>query len=386
MFYIAFRMLVGDRGKFLGIILGLSFASLIMTQQPGLFVGIMTRAYSFITDLGQPDIWVMDPTVQYIDDIKPMPDTYLYRVASVEGVKWAVPLYKGTIQVRLHSGTFQTCNLIGLDDATLIGAPALMLQGRIANLRRTDGIIVNQEGAEDKLANPPTYPGGPKIPLRVGQEIELNNNRGVVVGIALTTRTFQSQPVIFTTYSNATLFTPPQLNLLSFVLVKAKSGQNLEALCKRIKRLTGLVAYTKQEFKDLTVKYYLKYTAIPINFGVSVLLGFLVGAAIAGQTFYNFTLENLRYFGVLKAMGTSDRTLLYMIIFQAVIVSFIGYGIGVGCTGLFALLTRNSVVAFRFPWQLFVFSTIGVTLIASFAALLSIRKVITLEPAVVFRS
>jgi putative ABC transport system permease protein len=386
MFYIAFRMLVGDRGKFLGIILGLSFASLIMTQQPGLFVGIMTRAYSFITDLGQPDIWVMDPTVQYIDDIKPMPDTYLYRVASVEGVKWAVPLYKGTIQVRLHSGTFQTCNLIGLDDTTLIGAPAVMIHGRIANLRRTDGIIVNLEGAEDKLANPPTYPGGPKIPLRVGQEIELNNNRGVVVGIALTTRTFQSQPVIFTTYSNATLFTPPQLNLLSFVLVKAKPGQDLDVLCKRIRRLTGLVAYTKQQFKDLTVKYYLKYTAIPINFGVSVLLGFLVGAAIAGQTFYNFTLENLRYFGVLKAMGTSDRTLLYMIIFQAIIVSFIGYGIGVGCTGLFALFTRNSMVAFRFPWQLFVFSTIGVTLIASFAALLSIRKVITLEPAVVFRS
>ncbi|HUX80277.1 MAG TPA: ABC transporter permease [Alphaproteobacteria bacterium] len=386
MFYIAFRMLVGDRGKFLGIILGLSFASLIMTQQPGIFVGIMTRAYSFITDLGLPDIWVMEPTVKYIDDIKPMPDTYLYRVGSVQGVAWAKPLYKGTIQARLHSGTFQTCNLIGIDDTTLIGAPAVMIEGRTTDLRRTDGIIVNQEGALDKLANPPTTPNGPKNPLRVGQEIELNNHRAIVVGIAQTTRTFQSQPVIFTTYSNATLFTPPQLNLLSFVLVKAKEGEDLKILCDRIKRLTGLKAYTKDEFKNLTVKYYLKYTGIPINFGVSVLLGFLVGAAIAGQTFYNFTLENLRYFGVLKAMGTSEKTLLLMIIFQAVIVSFIGYGIGVGCTGLFALFTRNSVVAFRFPWQLFVFSTVGVTLIASFAALLSIRKVITLEPAIVFRS
>jgi putative ABC transport system permease protein len=386
MFYIAFRMLVGDRGKYLGIILGLSFASLIMTQQPGLFVGIMTRAYSFITDLGLPDIWVMEPTVQYIDDVKPMPETYLYRVASVEGVAWAKPLYKGSIQARLHSGTFQTCNVIGLDDTTLIGAPAVMLQGRIGNLRRTDGIIVNEEGALDKLANPPAYPGGPKVPLRVGQEIELNNHRAIVVGIARTTRAFQSQPVIFTTYSNATIFAPPQLNLLSFVLVKAKKGENLKELCARIKRLTGLVAYTKDEFKDLTVKYYLKYTAIPINFGVSVLLGFLVGAAIAGQTFYNFTLENLRYFGVLKAMGTSERTLLLMIVFQAAIVSFIGYGIGVGGTALFALCTQNTTVAFRFPWQLFLFSLCGVFLIASLAALLSIRKVIKLEPAIVFKS
>jgi len=386
MFYIAFRMLVGDRGKFLGIILGLSFASLIMTQQPGIFVGIMSRAYSFVTDLGLPDIWVMDPTVQYIDDIKPMPDTYLYRVASVPGVAWAKPLFKGTIQARLHNGTFQTCNLIGLDDATLIGAPAIMIKGRIQNLRRTDGIIVNEEGALDKLANPPAYPGGPKIPLNIGQEIELNNHRAVVVGIARTTRTFQSQPVVYTTYSNATFFTPPQMNLLSFVLVKAKAGEDLQALCNRIFRLTGLKAYTKSQFEDLTVKYYLKYTGIPINFGVSVILGFLVGAAIAGQTFYNFTLENLRYFGVLKAMGTSERTLLYMIIFQALIVSFIGYGIGVGCTGLFNFLTQDSMVAFRFPWQLFVFSVVGVFIISSFAALLSIRKVIQLEPAIVFKS
>lgn len=323
MFYIAFRMLVGDRGKYLGIILGLSFASLIMTQQPGVFTGIMTRSYSFITDLGLPDIWVMRPTVQFVDDSKPMPDTYLYRVASIEGVGWAKPLFKGNIQAQLHDGNAQSCNLIGLDDATLIGAPAVMLQGKIENLRQADGIIVNEEGAKDKLANSPAYPGGPKIPLRIGQELELNNHRAVVVGIAKTTRTFQSQPVIFTTYSNATIFSPPQLNFLSYILVKAKAGENLKVLCKRIERLTGLSAYTKDEFKDLTIKYYLKYTGIPINFGVSVILGFLVGAAVAGQTFYSFTLENLRYFGVLKAMGTSEKTLLFMIIFQALIVSFI---------------------------------------------------------------
>lgn len=386
MFYVAFRMLAGDRGKFLGIILGLSFASLIMTQQPGLFVGIMSRAYSFITDLGLPDLWVMDPTVQFIDDVKPMPEIYLYRVASVEGVAWAKPLFKGNIQARLHNGTFQTCNLIGLDDTTLIGAPATMLQGKVEDLRRSDGIIVNEEGANDKLANPPAFPGGPKIPLRMGQEIELNNHRAIVVGIAKTTRTFQSQPVVFTTYSNATLFTPPQLNMLSFILVKAKPGEDLDELCKRIKRTTGLMAYTKNDFENLTVNYYLKYTALPINFGVSVALGFLVGAAIAGQTFYSFTLENLRYFGVLKAMGTSEKTLLLMIVFQALIVSIIGYGIGLGGTSIFAYFTQNSMVAFRFPWQLFIFSVFGVSVIATMAALLSIRKVIQLDPAIVFKS
>ena len=145
-------------------------------------------------------------------------------------------------------------------------------------------------------------------------------------------------------------------------------------------------AYTQSEFKELTVNYFLKNTGIPINFGISVLLGFIVGAAIAGQTFYSFTLENLRQFGVLKAMGTSNWTLLRMILLQATLVGVIGYGIGVGLTSLFGWAMRNTILAFKFPWQLLVFSGAGVTLICLFAALFSIRKVITLEPAIVFKS
>ncbi|MEB3701997.1 ABC transporter permease [Candidatus Bealeia paramacronuclearis] len=386
MFYIAFKMLVGDRGKYLGIILGISFASLIMTQQPAIFSGLMTRTYSFITDLGLPDIWVMDPTVRYVDDGKTMPEKNLYRVASIDGVAWAKPLYKGNIQARLNTGTYQNCNLIGIDDTTLIGAPAQLIQGNIEGLWQADAVIVNEEGANDKLANPPVTSGGPKIPLRVGQEIELNDHRAVVVGIAKSTRTFQSLPVIFTTYSRAKQFVPPQRNLLSYVLVKAKPGQDIDQLVHRIEKQSGLKALPREKFKDSTIDYYFKYTGIPINFGVSVLLGFLVGAIIAGQTFYSFTYENLRYYGVLKAMGVADRTLLLMIVFQSLIVCFIGYGLGIAGTAIFAYFTKNSLLAFRFPWQLMVFSVFGVTVISALAALISIRKVLKLEPAIVFKS
>lgn len=386
MFYIALKMLIGDRGKFLGIILGIGFASLIMTQQPGVFVGLMTRSFSFVTDMGLPDIWVMDKKVKFIDDSKAMPITTLYRVASIEGVSWAKPLFKGNIQARLKNGNFQNCNVIGIDDTTLIGGPAKMIQGKLENLRQSDSIIVNLEGANDKLANPPLKPGGPKIPLTIGDTLEINDHRALVVGIAETTRTFQSQPIIFTTFSRASKFAPPQRNFLNFVLVKAKDPSKIKELTKLITQKTGYAAYTGDEFKDLTVDYMMKYTGIPINFGVSVLLGFLVGAAIAGQTFYNFTLENLRYFGVLKAMGTRNNTLLLMILYQALIVGFIGYGIGLGGTALFASLTQDTAVAFRFPWQLLLFSFVGVVIISAISASISIIKVIRLEPAVVFKS
>ena len=131
MYYIALKMLMGDKGKYMGIILGISFAALIMTQQPGVFLGIMSRAYSFVSDISLPDIWVMDARVKYIDDVTPLPSARLYQVASIKGIEWAVPLYKGSIQARLANGTFQTCNVIGIDDATLIGGPGKMLEGRL---------------------------------------------------------------------------------------------------------------------------------------------------------------------------------------------------------------------------------------------------------------
>ncbi len=383
--HIAIKMLMGDTGKYIGIIMGLTFASLIMTQQPAIFLGLMARSYSFVSDVGLPDIWVMDPKVQFVDDIKPMQDTELYRVRGVAGVEWAMPMYKGLLKVRLTDGTFQTCNVIGLDDTTLIGGPARILQGGLADLRRSDSVIVDVDGAKDKLGKPSAIAGGKRTPLKVGDSLELNDHRAIVVGVAKVTRTFQSQPVIYTTYSRAKSYAPRERKLLTFVLVKARAGQNLQELTQRIRQSTGLAAYTREEFKELTYNYFLKNTGIPINFGISVTLGFIVGAAIAGQTFYNFTLENLRQFGVLKAMGTGNWTLLRMILLQAVMVGSIGYGLGVGLTALFGYLMRHSILAFKFPWQLLVFSGAGVSLICVLAAVISIIKVIRLEPAIVFK-
>lgn len=382
--HIAIKMLMGDKGKYLGIIMGLTFASLIMTQQPAIFVGLMTRSYSFISDVGLPDIWVMDSKVQFIDDIKPLQETELYRVRGISGVEWAVPMYKGLLKARLADGAFQTCNVIGLDDVTLIGGPAIMLQGRLEDLRRSDSIIVDIDGARDKLGK--SSPDGKNIPLQIGDALELNDRRAIVVGIAKTTRTFQSQPVVYTTYTRAKNYAPKERKLLSFVLVKAKPGQDPDQLAQRIRAATGLAAYTQQQFKELTYNYFMNNTGIPINFGITIALGFIIGTAIAGQTFHNFTLENLRQFGVLKAMGASNLSLLRMILLQAVLVGCIGYGLGVGLAAVFGFAMRHTILAFRMPWQLLLFSGAGVSLICTLVALASIWKVIRLEPAIVFKS
>jgi putative ABC transport system permease protein len=162
---------------------------------------------------------------------------------------------------------------------------------------------VDINGAMGKLAKP--LPNGRRAPLKVGDRMELNDHRAFVVGLCRITQTFQANPVIYTTYSRATTFAPPQRKLMSFVAAKAAPGQDLGQLCRRISNVSRLKAYTRDEFKKLTFCYILKYTGMPINFLTAVALGFVVGVTIAGQTFYNFTLDNLRYFGTLKAMGAT---------------------------------------------------------------------------------
>lgn len=383
---VAIKMLVGDRGKYIGIITGITFASLLITQQLAIFTGLMSRTYGFISDTGQPDIWVMDDKVKFIDDITPLQDTELYRVRSIEGVAWAVPLYKGLLRARLENGTFQTCNVIGLDDSTLIGGPPKMIEGRVEDLRRSEGVIIDYVGAHGKLAKHSDDPNVPPVPVKVGDTLELNDHRAVVVGICEVSRTFQSQPMIYTTYSRATQFAPQERKLLSFILVGAAPGEDPHALCKRIEEQTGMKAETREEFKQMTYDYFMENTGIPINFGIAVVLGFIVGTAIAGQTFYQFTHDNERYFGALKAMGATNFMLLKMILLQAMVVGVVGYGLGVGAASLIGYMSSSSELAFRMPPNLLMFTSVAVLIICLFSALISIIKVMRLEPAIVFKS
>ncbi len=384
MYKIALKMLIEDSAKFIGMVLSLSFSAIIITQQTAIFKGVMKRTYSTITDTAVADIWVMDPNVKYIDDILPLRDTDLFRVRSIQGVKWAVPFFKGLIRARMTTGQFQTCILIGIDDSTLIGAPHTMLEGKIEDLSGPDAVIVNKVGTEDKLAR---YqgPGLPKIPLRVGDQLELNDQRANVVGICDVTRTFQAQPVIYTTYNQALKYSPFERKLLSFILVKSDGTVPIKELCKKISQTTHFAAYTKKEFEEITMDYYLRNTGIPINFGIAVLLGLLVGAVIAGQIFYNFISDNLKYLALFLVMGAPRWLLVQMALLQALWVGILGWSIGSGCSALIGFLTQKTELSYHLSWGLFLGTGFTIICICIFALLVSIARIFKIELASVFK-
>jgi putative ABC transport system permease protein len=376
--WIALKMLTGNRGKYLGIILGIAFATLLIAQQAAIFCGLMLQTSGQIRDIQGADIWVMDPNVQFSDDVKPLSDSDLYRVRGVEGVAWAVPLYKGLTRSRLDDGNFQQTILLGLDDATLVGGPPEMILGNIFDLRKPDAVIMDLEGY--KLLWPNDEP-------RVGKRFEMNDKEAEIVGICKASRTFQTFPVVYTRYSQALQFVPPERKVLSFVLADVLPGQNVDEICRRIQDQTGMRAMTGEQFEWVTMKYFMEKTGIPFNFGITVALGFIVGTAIAAQTFYLFTIENIKQYGALKAMGAGNFALLSMIMLQALLVSFIGFGLGIGAAAWFGKIATapGSRLAFYMPWEVFVGVALAVAAISILSSLLSMQRVMVVEPAVVFQ-
>ena len=374
--YVALRMLFGDRAKYLMLLCGLTFAVMLIVQQGSIFWGLMIWSQSSISNLNVP-IWVTDPGIAQVDEVKPIADTTVDRVRSIPGVEWAVPLYKGLLRARLKSGEYHQITLTGLDAASLIGRPAEVLEGRFEDLRQPDAVALDQWAVERM--------GGPKV-MKVGTVFELNDKLARVVAIAKTQKTFTNIPVVYTTYDRALRYVPRERRTLSYVLAKSKDGEPIDEVIQRIRRQTGLGAFTADAFGWKTIGWVLKNTGIGINFGTTIFLGFVVGMAIAGQTFYLFTVENLRQFGALKAMGSSTTTLARMILLQAFTVGITGYGIGIGLATIFGLLTaQEGQLPFLETWPLLLFVFVALLMICSLSALISIIKLARLEPAIVFR-
>lgn len=375
---LALQMLTGDRAKYLGLVFAIAFCTFLLENQTSIFAGILNRTGSQITDVTEASVWVMDPKTEYFEQTKALKETDLLRVRGVEGVAWAVRLFKGNPVAKTETGKFAVTVMLGIDDATLVGAPRKMILGHWRDLRRPDSVIIDRAGY--RLL----YPGEPE---RLGRTIELNDRRVTIVGISNASAPFVSFPVMHARYTEAVQFQGRERNQLSYVLVQPKPGVTPEELSRRIEAETGLRARTTDQFRWDCIRYYLRNTGIPVNFGITIAIALIVGTVVAGQTFYLFTVDNLRQFGTLKAIGVANRTLVGMILLQALSAAAIGFALGTGMEALFTeifvrkLATRGIVTL----WQNVAITAGCILMVVILSSWLSIRRVLRLEAAVVFR-
>jgi len=355
---------------------------MMIAQQASIFSGLASQTGTFIREIGDVDLWVMDPQVRFSEDNLALPETTAQRMKGIEGVDWAVPLYKGFLRCQLADGTRTSMIVVGIDDATLFGGPTNMTAGAITDLRRDPGILIDERDAATKLAQ---KRGGDGRAMKVGDRLSINDNDAVVIGTYKGSPSFFWDPVVYTTYSRALRFVPKERRLMSFVLVKAKAGADLAAIKARIEATTPYIARTGKEFEEVTRSFILKSTGILINFGMAIGLGFVIGLLITGQTFFNFTLDNLRYYAALKALGTSASTLIGMVIVQVLSVTWLSFGIGIGIAALMGIFITKTDLAFLMKWQTLAMTGGAMLIVGVLSAILSLVKVLRLEPAAVFK-
>jgi putative ABC transport system permease protein len=383
---IALKMLFGDVAKYIMLVAGLFIATFLIIQQSSVFCGLMLRTAATLFNVSAP-IYVVDEKVEQINETNPLRDTDVMRVRSVSAVEWAMPLYRGFQRVRLEDGSFKNVELIGIDEASLAGAPTRMLDGEIDSLRLPNTVIID-ELAVSRLSE------GRQRTIGVGDVFEINDLEARVVGICDSMRSFTGSPYIWTTYNRALQYAPQARKQLSAVIAAPAAGFTTAEAATEIEQVTGMRVYTNEEFgrgdrdfKLATLKWYAKNTGIPISFGITVLVGLIVGIAIASQTFYAFVLDNLKNLGALKAMGVSNFRLGLMLILQSSTVGCIGFGLGLLLTAGFAFVSLEfREPPFFMPWQVAVGAFVVIQLICMFSALIGIHRLNRYEPAMVFRA
>lgn len=374
MISVAIKMLIGDRTKYLTLVIGLAFAALLMNQQGAIFLGLLNQATGPLQNVTQPDLWVADPGIQWVAEYRSLSDDKLGRVRSVPGVAWAEPFYNGYAVAELNNGEFKRCQIIGIPRNTLAGRPPEMIAGRLEDLWMPDAVIIEELSA--KLMNN----------AKVGDVIKINDRRAIVVGICRAKRGFESNAIMYATFDNAVQFSPVGRKRISYILVKCREGSDIREVQNSINQLEDVKALTTEEFRASTISFIVVATGIGVNFGITIALGFVVGLLLSASIFYQFTIENLRYFAVLKALGARTWTLIGMVLLQALIVGVIGFGIGAGAAGAFTIFTRNiqSELSTYLPWQLLLGSFFATLLTIGLGSLLSIRRVIKVSPSMVF--
>jgi putative ABC transport system permease protein len=377
--FVALRMLTGDRAKYFGLVFAIAFCTFLLENQTSIFANILKRTASQILDVTDAEVWVMDPRTEYWEQTKALKDTDLTRVRGVPGVQWAVRLFKGNPVAKTLDGKFAVSFLVGLDDATLAGAPRRMLLGSWERLREPDSVVIDQAGYVLLY---------PAEPLALGRTLEMNDHRVTIVGISDASAPFVSLPVMHARYSEAVNFLGRERTQLSFVIARPAPGVTAEELTGRIQARTGLRARTTREFMWDCIRYYLRNTGIPVNFGITIAVALVVGTVVAGQTFYLFTVENLKQFGALKAIGVTNWRLVGMILLQAGTAASLGFALGTGMAATFFEITARKLATrgIVLMWECVALTGACIFLVAIVASVLSIRRVLVLEPAAVFRS
>lgn len=371
---LALKNLLHDKLRSAMTIAGVAFAVTLVFVQVGLFMGILDNASVTIDHL-EADLWVTSRNTPNVDFAHGFPQGMVQRVRSVPGVDRADNLLVQFLNLSLPNGAEEGMLVYGLEDFTRWGIPWNLESGELTDLRR-GAYMVLDASAERRFG-----------PFAVGDYREVMGRRVKIIGRSREALSFTTSPIAFMTYDLVQELAGGRMDgRTTYILVRLAKGADAGTVAEEIRRrLPHNDVYTRADWAKRSRNYWVASTGIGLNMYLTVFLGCLVGVVVVTQTLYTSTMEHIKEFGTVKAIGGSNADIYRILGAQAVIAAVIGFLAGRLMAALLApamaqirlkLLISNEFAAIVF---------VGTLVLCLVAALVSFRKVAKIDPALVFR-
>ena len=371
---LAIRNLFHDKVRLAVTLTGIVFSVVLVAVQTGMFLGFTTTTSNVIDNSGA-DFWVTSKGVKYLEVAVPFSEKKLYHARAVEGVAEAEKYIVRFGQWKRPDGADESCELVGFDPDTRLGAPWRVAEGNVHDLKLPDSVMIDRFYA-------------PKLGVtHLGQAVEIQGVRERVVGFTEGIRTFTTSPLVFASYRNALRYTGMKADETTYLLVKAAPGADPGKLRAALaSRLTDADVLTTREFSTRTTRYWMFGTGAGVMVLSAAVLGLLVGAVVVAQTIYAATIDHIREFGTLKAMGATNGYIYRIILQQAAVSAVIGYAVGIALAIPMEVSSRSSGANIVLPTSVRA-GLFGITLLMCVsAAVVSIHKATRIDPAMVFKA
>jgi len=370
---LAWRNLFHDKVRFSVTLTGIVFAIVLIIVQIGLFLGFSTATTAVIDHSGA-DLWIGSKHVPYIETGAAFSERKLYPVLATPGVQTATKYVVRWSQWKRADGSNEGVLIVGFNPDQPLGGPWNIVAGSVAALKAPDAVMID------------TFYQQKLQVTHLGQVVEIDGRRARVVGFTQGIRSFTTSPYVFTTFKNGQNYAQLREDQTIYILVKAVPGTEIAALKRRLAALDKDVdVFTTAEFSRRTRFYWMFTTGAGIAVLLAALMGLVVGVVVVAQTIYATTMDHLREFGTLKAMGASNRYIYRVILKQAVLSAVIGYAVALVVSVFVVRGSESGGAAILFPWELGAVMFFVALAMCIGASVVSINKVTKLDPAMVFK-
>lgn len=372
--FLAWKNLFHDRVRLTVTLTGIVFALVLIVVQLGLFLGFLETSAN-VVERTRADLWLSAPGIPHVNAGRPIPERRLYLAESVPGVAQTVRHAIGFGNWKLPSGAQEWVQIVGFDLAAGLSGPWNLVAGSVDDLRGEDTVIIDRLYAH-KLGI-----------TALGQPAEINGRRARVVGYTYGIRSFTTSPYVFTSFKNSQNYLRLREDETMFVLIKTAPGYAPQAVAQELNaRVSGVEVFTNDGLRNKTRNYWVFSTGAGITTLLGAALGLLVGIVVVAQTIYAATVDHIREFGTLKAMGATNGVIYRVIILQALLSAAMGYAVAIAVSHLVVTSSRDGNALIKLPTELAVGSLFLAAAMCIGASVISIRKATRIEPALVFKA